>query len=194
MAFSYWIFGSLGKPSLKSCDNIALTILCYSPRYYSYLDTYVCWNTEGLITGINILSAVVVALWRSTTGLVELDQVVMHIIFITLESAALPTTCMAIAVGLYHASPVSSCYQYYILRCEDAQRRMIVCPAHERPSRIVFCSVDRQTLCDRDAAHTELSGQASREDEITWSWSNDARRVAVGPSHECRHDDEKPSV
>lgn len=49
---------------------------------------------------------VVTSLWRSKTGLRALDQVVMHIIVITLESAALPSSCMLVAVGLYHASPV----------------------------------------------------------------------------------------
>jgi len=50
---------------------------------------------------------VVVSLWRSKTGLTEVDQVVLHVIAITWESAALPSISMLVAVALYHGDPVS---------------------------------------------------------------------------------------
>jgi len=46
-----------------------------------------------------------VSLWRSRTGLKEVDKTVLRIIHITWASAILPTICMVIAVGLYHAAP-----------------------------------------------------------------------------------------
>jgi len=47
-----------------------------------------------------------VLLWRSRTGLKEVDKTVLRIMHITWESAILPTICIVIAVGLYHAAPV----------------------------------------------------------------------------------------
>ena len=46
------------------------------------------------------------SLWHSRTGFKEVDKTVLRIIHITWASAILPTICMVIAVGLYHAAPV----------------------------------------------------------------------------------------
>ncbi|KAF4619303.1 hypothetical protein D9613_005166 [Agrocybe pediades] len=49
---------------------------------------------------------VMLSLWRSRTGLREADKTVVKVIHITWESAVLPSICMVVAVGLYHAAPV----------------------------------------------------------------------------------------
>ncbi|KAG6911174.1 hypothetical protein DXG01_003041 [Tephrocybe rancida] len=67
--------------------------------------TFSYWIFGSLVVDVVLASILVICLWKSKTGLKELDQVVIHIIKITLESAALPSVCMIIAVGLYHASP-----------------------------------------------------------------------------------------
>jgi len=63
------------------------------------------WVFGSLALDLVVTSISILFLWRSKTGLVELDQVVMHIITITLESAAWPSICMLVAASLYHASP-----------------------------------------------------------------------------------------
>lgn len=46
------------------------------------------------------------SLWKSRTGLAEIDKTVHRIIFLTWESSILPSILMIISVGLYHAAPV----------------------------------------------------------------------------------------
>jgi len=50
-----------------------------------------------------VTSISIVCLWRSKAGVVELDQTPKCRIFMTVQSAVLPCTCMAVAVALYHA-------------------------------------------------------------------------------------------
>ena len=57
---------------------------------------------------------VMISLWRCRTGLREVDKTILGIIHITWESAILPTICMVIAVGLYHAAPVCTNILYWI--------------------------------------------------------------------------------
>jgi len=56
-----------------------------------------------------IPTSVMYSLLRSRTGLkgTDVDKTVISVIHITWESAILPAICMVVAVGLYHAAPVS---------------------------------------------------------------------------------------
>lgn len=49
---------------------------------------------------------VICTLWKSRTGLREIDKTVHRVIFITWESSILPSISMIISAGLYHAAPV----------------------------------------------------------------------------------------
>ncbi|RDB22604.1 hypothetical protein Hypma_010095 [Hypsizygus marmoreus] len=92
-------FHSLGSGATNDTLNASRNILTSTVVAFSY------WIFGSLTLDVSLASLLVLSLWRSKTGLIELDQIVMRIIFITLESASLPSTCMLIAAGLYHASP-----------------------------------------------------------------------------------------
>ncbi|KDR83892.1 hypothetical protein GALMADRAFT_683195 [Galerina marginata CBS 339.88] len=63
------------------------------------------WIFGSLILEMAVTMLLMVSLWRSKTGLLEVDKTVIKVIHITWESAILPSICMIIAVGLYHAKP-----------------------------------------------------------------------------------------
>ncbi|GLB33890.1 hypothetical protein LshimejAT787_0107740 [Lyophyllum shimeji] len=63
------------------------------------------WIFGSLILDVTFTSILVVCLWRLRTGIAELDKVLKHLIRMTVESSALASVCMVVAVGLYHASP-----------------------------------------------------------------------------------------
>ncbi|KAI0660805.1 hypothetical protein C8Q70DRAFT_912620 [Cubamyces menziesii] len=55
---------------------------------------YPIWVYGTLAMALSLTSILSVSLWRTRTGLRHLDRTLTHIIFITFESAALPTACM----------------------------------------------------------------------------------------------------
>lgn len=81
--------------SLSASRNILLSTVVA----FSY------WIFGSLILDIIFTSILVICLWRLKTGMAELDKILMHIIRMTVESSALSSMCMIVAVGLYHASP-----------------------------------------------------------------------------------------
>ncbi|KAF9464472.1 hypothetical protein BDZ94DRAFT_496392 [Collybia nuda] len=96
MGIALHTFGSgVTEASLYSSKHILVsTVVAFS-----------FWIFGSFVLDVIVTSILVITLWRSKTGLRDLDQVVTYIIVITLESAALPAICMLVAVGLYHASP-----------------------------------------------------------------------------------------
>jgi len=52
-------------------------------------------------------SPAIVALWKSKTGEMTSDRVILKVISLTSESAVLPAICMLIAVSLFFGMPVS---------------------------------------------------------------------------------------
>ena len=109
---------------------------------------------------ILVIHIAVVCLWRSKTGVVKLDQTLKRIICITVQSAMLPCTCMAVAVALYHASPVSLLLSVYQL---SVAYGFI---AYEGPSHTILCFIDGKALFDWHAIHIELKSSASRTNEV----------------------------
>ncbi|KAF8913771.1 hypothetical protein CPB84DRAFT_5464 [Gymnopilus junonius] len=63
------------------------------------------WIFGSLVLETTVTVLLSVSLWRSRTGLREVDKTIFKVIHITWESAILPSICMVIAVGLYHAKP-----------------------------------------------------------------------------------------
>ncbi|KAF9568998.1 hypothetical protein CPC08DRAFT_284333 [Agrocybe pediades] len=63
------------------------------------------WIFGSLVLEMTVTILLMLSLWRSRTGLREADKTVVKVIHITWESAVLPSICMVVAVGLYHAAP-----------------------------------------------------------------------------------------
>ncbi|KAI0335656.1 hypothetical protein GY45DRAFT_818149 [Cubamyces sp. BRFM 1775] len=62
---------------------------------------YPIWVFGTLAMALSLTSILSVSLWRTRTGLRHLDRTLTHIIFITFESAALPTACMLASAIVY---------------------------------------------------------------------------------------------
>ncbi|KAH9899666.1 hypothetical protein C8Q73DRAFT_754153 [Cubamyces lactineus] len=76
------------------------------PRYQLYplhasAFAYPIWVFGTLAMALSLTSILSVSLWRTRTGLRHLDRTLTHIIFITFESAALPTACMLASAIVY---------------------------------------------------------------------------------------------
>jgi hypothetical protein len=123
---------------------------------------------------IPVTCIAVVCLWRSKTGVVQLDQTLKYIMGITVQSAALPCTCMVVAVALYRASPVSLSYTSITL---SATHRFT---AYEGPPHTILRFIDGKALLDRDVIHVELKSNASRTDEVERVWPDVPGKVAMG--------------
>ncbi|OJT05325.1 hypothetical protein TRAPUB_3766 [Trametes pubescens] len=62
---------------------------------------YPLWVFVTLVTALSLSFILSISLWRTRTGLRHLDRTLNHIIFITFESAALPTACMLASAVIY---------------------------------------------------------------------------------------------
>jgi len=93
-----------------------------------------------------------VSLWHSKTGLREVDKTVVKVIHITWESAVLPSICMIIAVGLYHAAPVRHHTVLSLLIISE-----ILWLEIRRSPRSVLRSVDRKILYFRNVANSQFT-------------------------------------
>ncbi|KAI9056501.1 hypothetical protein FKP32DRAFT_1682437 [Trametes sanguinea] len=62
---------------------------------------YPLWVYGTLVMALSLTSILSVSLWRTRTGLRHLDRTLNHIIFITFESAALPTACMLFSAAIF---------------------------------------------------------------------------------------------
>ncbi|KAF5321232.1 hypothetical protein D9619_000492 [Psilocybe cf. subviscida] len=108
-------------------------------------------------------SLVICTLWKSRTGLREIDKTVHRVIFITWESSILPSISMIISAGLYHAAPQRSdhlvlffvlltgkFYTFGMLRTLNARIRL------------------RERMKSHDLGRTSLSG---------WQWDASSTQV-----------------
>lgn len=86
---------------------------------------------------------------------------------ITWESALLPSICMVIGVGLYHAKPVgievSPCPHFELIW---------VLAGHRRPPRAIFRLVNWQILHIRHASYFEFKVKNQAADAIARSWED----------------------
>ncbi|EJF62402.1 hypothetical protein DICSQDRAFT_58862 [Dichomitus squalens LYAD-421 SS1] len=73
-------------------DGPAYTQLLHASTY-----AYPLWVYSQLVTAISLTSILSVSLWRTRTGLPHLDRTVACIIFLTWETAALPSICMLVS-------------------------------------------------------------------------------------------------
>ncbi|KAF9534774.1 hypothetical protein CPB83DRAFT_214292 [Crepidotus variabilis] len=64
------------------------------------------WIFGSLVLEVSVTGLLLVGLWRHKTGEEEVDKTILNVMNISWESAILPSFCMVIAVGLYHAKPV----------------------------------------------------------------------------------------
>ncbi|EIW61689.1 uncharacterized protein TRAVEDRAFT_103202, partial [Trametes versicolor FP-101664 SS1] len=62
---------------------------------------YPLWVYVTLVMALSLTIILSVSLWRTRTGLRHLDRTLRHIIFITFESAVLPTACMLVSAVIY---------------------------------------------------------------------------------------------
>lgn len=88
--------------SLEATDNILAASHFLLP---STIVTFSIWIFGSLALDIIVTSILISSLWRSRTGIRETDKIVLHVILLTWESAALPSICMFIAACLYHGAP-----------------------------------------------------------------------------------------
>ncbi|KAI0375834.1 hypothetical protein BV20DRAFT_19187 [Pilatotrama ljubarskyi] len=68
---------------------------------HASLFAYPLWVYGTLVMAVSITTILSVSLWRNRTGLRHLDRTLNHIIFITFESAALPTACTLASAIIY---------------------------------------------------------------------------------------------
>ncbi|PPQ65584.1 hypothetical protein CVT26_000533 [Gymnopilus dilepis] len=89
-------------------DNFCFFFLDF--RVFGYFTPTIRSSNTPELIHLSVLETLVtvllsISLWRSKTGLREVDKTIIKVIHITWESAILPSICMVIAVGLYHAKP-----------------------------------------------------------------------------------------
>ena len=82
----------------------------FSPGRCDHFHPYVLPPAHDLC---NLALLVMVWLWQSKTGLVNLDQALDHIVAVTWESAAVPSAFQIIAVSLYDSRSVRSLPEHY---------------------------------------------------------------------------------
>ncbi|TBU58425.1 hypothetical protein BD310DRAFT_819633 [Dichomitus squalens] len=76
-----------------SCsDGPAYAQLLHASTY-----AYPLWVYSQLATAVSLTAILSVCLWRTRTGLPHLDRTVARIIFLTWETAALPSICMLVS-------------------------------------------------------------------------------------------------
>ncbi|KAI0677355.1 hypothetical protein C8Q78DRAFT_1074062 [Trametes maxima] len=73
----------------------------YGDPLHASMFAYPLWVYATLVMALSLTTILSVSLWRNRTGLQHLDRTLTHIIFITFESAALPTACMVISAIVY---------------------------------------------------------------------------------------------
>ncbi|KAI0772112.1 hypothetical protein BD413DRAFT_475321 [Trametes elegans] len=73
----------------------------YADPLHSSNFAYPLWVFGTLATALILTFILSASLWRNRTGLPHLDRTLNHIIFITFESAALPTACMLASAITY---------------------------------------------------------------------------------------------
>ncbi|KAF8238755.1 hypothetical protein L208DRAFT_1354514 [Tricholoma matsutake] len=119
------------------------------------------WIFGSLALDLAVTSISVVCLWRSKTGVVELDLTLKCIIRITVESAVLPCTCMIVAVGLYHASPHMKDHLvlFFVLL---TGKLYAIGMLYTLNSRVML----RERMRSNDFGRTSLG---------TWQWDQDSR-------------------
>ncbi|KAH9850772.1 hypothetical protein C2E23DRAFT_734391 [Lenzites betulinus] len=73
----------------------------YADPLHASMFAYPLWVYVTLVMALSLTVILSVALWRTRTGLHHLDHTLNHIIYITFESAALPTACMLASAIVY---------------------------------------------------------------------------------------------
>ncbi|KAI0832615.1 hypothetical protein BC628DRAFT_333221 [Trametes gibbosa] len=73
----------------------------YADPLHASMFAYPLWVYVTLVMALSLTIILSVSLWRTRTGLRHLDHTLNHIIFITFESAALPTACMLASAVVY---------------------------------------------------------------------------------------------
>ncbi|KAI0353026.1 hypothetical protein OH77DRAFT_1407940, partial [Trametes cingulata] len=73
----------------------------YADPLHASLFAYPLWVYGTLVMALSITAILSASLYRNRTGLRHLDRTLNHIIFITFESAALPTACMLASAIIY---------------------------------------------------------------------------------------------
>ncbi|KAI0650549.1 hypothetical protein C8Q79DRAFT_392117 [Trametes meyenii] len=73
----------------------------YGDPLHASMFAYPLWVYSTLVMALSLTTILSVSLWRNRTGLQHLDRTLTHIIFITFESAALPTACMVLSAIIY---------------------------------------------------------------------------------------------
>ncbi|KAF8974163.1 hypothetical protein BDZ97DRAFT_355 [Flammula alnicola] len=124
------------------------------------------WIFGSLVLEVTVTTILMISLWHSRTGFKEIDKTVVKVIHMTWESAILPSFCMVIAVGLYHARPrmddhlvlffvllTGKFYTFGMLRTLNSRTKL------------------RQRMQSHDFGRTSLS---------TWQWD----QVATNPGND----------
>ncbi|KAI0276314.1 hypothetical protein BGY98DRAFT_919524 [Russula aff. rugulosa BPL654] len=137
-----------------------------SPLTKSAKFSFNYWIFASLVLDVTITSILMVYLWRSRTGVDNLDKALHHIIAVTWGSAAIPSIFQIIAVSLYNSESAEShnLVLFFWLMTGKLYTLGIMRSLNSRPDlRGLMTSVDmgRTSLSDWQWGESTVSRRAS---------------------------------